>query len=246
MDKAAIARDIVLELIRKSGVREWETPESVQAIQQAAVEMAEYIWSNTEAIVANKILLTEMDGTPKQIVFADHATDFNPTANNDLRKSTDGSQELDVQLDLTGLADGSARQSAKVDLGENRAAAYLVRAAFEIAATPTAGEVIELYWAPSHHGTAATGNPANITGSDAAYAGYSSNLAASVKQLQFIGHFVCTVQASGTIQVAVCGYLEPDERYGSLVVKNESGAALHSDAVEMSVVFDPVVSELQT
>lgn len=191
--------------------------------------------------MANKILLQEMDDTPPEICFADFAGDFNPTAANDLRKGTD----TQVQLSLASVADTAARQSAKVDLGEHRASQYHVRAAFELAATPTAGEVIELYWAPSSSATAATGNAGAASGSDAAYAGYSSNLAASVKQLLFVGHFVCTAQATATIQVAEVGILSPPERYGSLIVKNESGAAFHSDDVECHVVFDPQIPEIQ-
>jgi len=193
----------------------------------------------------NKILVQALDGTPKQICFADHATDFSPAAATDLRITTDGSFELDVQLDLTSLADAAGRQSTKVDLGENRAQAYHVRAAFELAATPTAGDVIELYWAASQSATAGNGNPANVTGADSAYAGYSANLAASVKQLIWIGNFVCTAQVTGTVQVAEVGIFVPPERYGTLVVKNESAAAIHSDAVECHVVFDPILPEVQ-
>ena len=195
--------------------------------------------------MANKILITEQDGTPKQIVFANHAGDFGPAAANDLRITTDGSNELDVELALVSVADAAARQSAKVDLGADRAAAYKVRAAFEMAATPTAGEVIELYWGVSQSTTAANGNPANLTGSDAAYAGYSANLADSVKQLDFIGNFIVTVQVTTTIQIAEIGILVPSERHGILVVKNESGAAFHSDDVEIHVVFSPIVDEIQ-
>ena len=186
-----------------------------------------------------------MDGTPKQIVFADHAGDFNPTASNDLRKTTDGSQELDVQLALASVADAAGRQSTKVDLGENRAQAYQVRVAFEMAATPTAGDVIELYWATSWSSSTGTANPGNITGIDSAYAGYSSNLAASVKQLLWIGNFVCTAQTTATVQVSEVGLFSPPERYGVLVVKNESNAAFHSDDVECHVVFDPYILEVQ-
>src|SRR3990167_10879106 len=92
-----------------------------------------------------KILYTEMDGTPEQICFADHAGDFSPTAANNLQFST----PTTCQLSLASLADAAARQSTKVDLGTDRAPAYAVRAAFEMAATPTTGESIELYWAPS-------------------------------------------------------------------------------------------------
>jgi hypothetical protein len=190
----------------------------------------------------NKVLYQELDATPPQITFRD-VTDFAPAAANDLRHAS--AADTEVQLDLTSLADGAARQSTKADLGEHRARAYTVRAAFELAATPVAGDVIELYWAPSQHATAANGNPGGVSGADSAYAGYSANLAASVLQLQLIGIFVCTTQATATVQVAECGMFVPTERYGSLVVKNESAAAFHSDAVESHVVFDPVIDEIQ-
>ena len=174
-----------------------------------------------------------------QLCFRD-STDFNPAAANDLTQSP-----TNVQIDCTSLADAAARQSDKIDLGARRAPAYAVMAAFEIAATPTAGDLIELYWAPSPDATAANGNPGGVSGADAAYAGYSANLAASVKQLQLIGTFVCTAQATGTIQIAFVGVFSPTERYGTLVVKNESAAAFHSDMVETHVVFDPVIDEVQ-
>jgi hypothetical protein len=195
--------------------------------------------------MATKTLITPMDGTPEQIVFADHATDFSPTAANDLRVTTDGSNELDVQLDLTSLADGAARQSAKFDLGSKWAEKYLMRAAFEMAATPTAGNSIGLYFGWSQASAAATANTAALTGSDAAYSGYSSNLAASVKQLDGPYLFTCTAQATGTIQVGVIGILYPPSRYGIVVVKNDSNAAFHSDAVESHIVLDPIVREFQ-
>lgn len=195
--------------------------------------------------MVSKILVQEQDGTPKQIVFADHSNDFSPTAANDLRISTDGSNEADYDIELASVADDAARQSVKADLGENRALEYSVRAAFEFAATPTAGETVELYWAPSHKAAAGSGNPANVTGADAAYAGYSANLAASLLQLEFIGAFVVTVQATATVQVGEVAVFAPGQRYGSLVVVNRSGAAFHSDDVESHVVFDPIIPEQQ-
>lgn len=198
------------------------------------------------SVAQNKVLVQAMDGTPKQICFADHATDFTaPTAANDLRVTTDGSFETDCQIVLESVSNNAARQSAKVDLGDNRAVRYAVRAAFEIAATPTAGNVIELWWAPSSSSSAANRNPGGVSGSDSAYSGYSSNLDASIKQLVYIGDFVCTAQATGTVQVAEVGFVAPRERYGTLVVYNKSGAALHSDSAEINVVFDPIVEEVQ-
>ena len=193
--------------------------------------------------MANKVLVLAMDSAPDQITFADFGGDFNPTAANDLR--ADGVVDTECQLALTGLADTTAVQSTKVDLGSLRAAEYHVRAAFEMAATPVAGDVIELYWAPSQHATAANGNPGGASGATGAYAGYAANLAASVRQLIFIGPFVCTANVTATVQVADVATFSPPERYGSLIVKNESAAAFHSDDVECHVVFDPIIPEIQ-
>lgn len=195
--------------------------------------------------MANDILVREMNGTPKQICFADHATDFAPTAANDLRKTTDGSQETDCQIIIESVANNAARQSAKVDLGANRAEWYAVKAALEFAATPTAGNTVELWWFPSHSATAGTGNAGGVSGSDSAYTGYSSNLAASVLQGKLIGIFICTAQITTTVQIAECGVFAPTGRYGSLVVYNKSGAAMHSDSVEHNIVFDPIVTQIQ-
>jgi len=190
--------------------------------------------------MANKTLLTPMDSTPEQICFRD-TTDFSPTAANDLREAT----PTLVQLLMESVANGAARQSTKVDLGTKFAAAYKVRAAFEIGATPVAQNTIDLYWAPSPSATAGTANAGAVSGADSAYSGYSSNLAASLKQLDFIGSFVCTAQATATIQVAEVGVFMPTERYGSLVVVNNSGATMHTDSAEHHVVLDPLIPELQ-
>lgn len=190
--------------------------------------------------MTSKLLIREQDGTPAQICFRD-STDFSPTAANDLRV---GSPTL-VQWLFESVTNNSYRQSTKVDLGAARAEKYKVRAALEFGATPTAGARVNFYWAPSGSSTAGTGNAGAVSGADSAYTGYSSNGDASVKQLDFIGSFVCTAQATGTIQVAEVGEFSPSERYGSLVVKNASGATMHTDSAEHHVVFDPIVPEGQ-
>lgn len=180
--------------------------------------------------------------TGTQIVFADHAGDFSPAAANDLQQGT----PTTAQLSLASVADDAARESAKVDLGATRAAAYHVAAALEFASSGlTAGETVVMYWAPSPDATAANGNPGGVSGSDGAYDGYGTNLDASLRQLTRIGTFVVTADATGTVQIASVGALVPPERYGTLVVVNRSGAALHSDDVEMHVVLTPIVDEIQ-
>src|SRR3972149_3808402 len=91
--------------------------------------------------MANKILLDEQNGTPKQICFRD-VTDFGPAAANDLRVGT----PTLVQLDMTSVADAAYRQSTKVDLGAVRAPAYAVRAALEFAAGGVAGGGQGVLW----------------------------------------------------------------------------------------------------
>lgn len=226
--KSEIALILAHKLLDKSGVGVFGEPEKLAEIAAAANLLADLLYSGDGMALPDNILV--QNGTA--IVFAD-TTDHSPAANNNLGTRT-------AQIDLTGVADGAARQSDKVDLGATRAEVYEVEAAIEIAATPTAGDVIEFWWAPSPNSSAAVANPGGVAGADAAYAGYSANMAAAIKQLQFIGDFVCTAQATGTVQVARVGAFRPKHRYGTLVVRNESGAALHSDAVECSVLLSPL------
>ena len=194
-----------------------------------------------------KLLVTEQDGTPKQIVFGNHAGDFGPAAANDLRISSDGSNETDVELVLLDLADAAAAQSAKADLGANRAQAYRVRACIEMqVAAATAGKVVEFYWSESHHATAANGNAGGCSGAVGAYSGYSADLADAVNQLIPIGSMVMTDDAFDSAQIGTVGRLSPGERYGSLVVKNECGQTIcDTDDIEAHVVLDPIIPETQ-
>lgn len=146
----------------------------------------------------------------------------------------------DAAITLTSLANGSAINSDKLDLGATRGAWLDAFLDIEIAASPTAGNTIDLYWAPSSSATQATDNPGGVDGSDGAYAGYSSNLTASLPQLQFIGSMICTAQATATVQKGYVGRFSPAQRYGTLVVVNNSGAALHSSATNMQIRFAPV------
>lgn len=176
-----------------------------------------------------------------QISFADHAGDFAAATKTSLEVAT----PTDVQLSLASVADGAARESAKVDLGATRAEEYNVTASFEFAATPTTGEVVELYWAESPISAAANGNPMSIDGVDAAAPSGIGTLDELVAVLHYIGAFICTNDATPSVMTAPVGRFSPGERYGILVVKNESGAAFHSDDVESHVVFSPVITEIQ-
>lgn len=193
--------------------------------------------------MANEIL--RRVGSVKQICFADHAGDFNPAAGTSLEQGT----PHDVEIELVGVVTTEARESNKVDLGNGSniwAVQYSVMAAFEFAVAPASGATVELHWAPSPDSVAGNGNPGGITGVDADYTGTANDsLADSVKQLDFIGVFTCTSDATATVQVAKVAVFSPSDRYGTLVVYSKAGQAFHSDDVECHVVFTPIADEGQ-
>ncbi len=186
--------------------------------------------------MANEILIKV--GTP-QISFAEHASAFAPAAVNNLEVGT----PTEVQLNLAAIADTEARASAKADLGATRPRQYSVMVGIETAATPTTGDVVEFYWAASPNSSAANGNPGYISGSDADYTGTPATLSEGIAQLDLIGVLVCSADVE--FQIAHIGNFTPSERYGCLVVKNESGAVFNADAIESHIVFTPITDEVQ-
>lgn len=146
----------------------------------------------------------------------------------------------DAAITTASLGNAAGRQSVKLDLGATRAAFYDAFIDVELAATPTAGNSVDLYWAPSASNTAGVDNPGNATGADAAYAGYSSNLTATLPQLQYIGSLVTTAQATATVQKAFAGRFSPAHRYGSLIVVNNSGVAFHTSDANIQFRLVPV------
>ncbi len=190
------------------------------------------------AYAANEVL----NKTGTQLSFADHAADFTCSVD---ASCLEMGTPTDVQLDLTSVADTAARESAKFDFGATRAMKYSLTAAIEMAATPVTGEIIEFYLSSSPDDTAASANPGYATGSDAAFTGTPGTLAEAVSQMIFIGAFVCSADATTTIQIQQVGTFNPSERYGTLIVKNESGAAFHSDAVETNIIITPIITEVQ-
>jgi hypothetical protein len=111
--------------------------------------------------------------------------------------------------------------------------------------TPTSGDVVEFYWAPSTDSTAANGNVGANSGADAACPDGSTigTLAEFVNMCIFIGNLA--LSDDGAVQTGYVGQLWPPTRYGQLIVKNESGDAFEADAVESHVVFIPLVHEIQ-
>ncbi len=172
------------------------------------------------------------------IILAD-TTDHSPAANYNLGTRTD-------QIDCTDLAAGAARQSAKFDFGATWDLEVVLASIVEWETTPevAAGETLDFYMGYSHSSTAAVGNPANLTGADAAYTGITGGtLAGSLKQLTYIGSQVMdNVINTDMPQIDTnVSTFTPRDRYGILVVfNNAASAALHSDMVETSFRLTPI------
>lgn len=148
----------------------------------------------------------------------------------------------DAAITLTSVANAAARQAATLDMGANWARAWRLDVEYELAATPTAGNRI------SHYGSwqNATGaGQANTSGSDAAYSGYSSNIDASIAQLENLGDLICTAQATATVQKGLVGVIYPKARYLNLVVYNNSAAAFHSSATNIVIRLTPLEDLIQ-
>ena len=199
------------------------------------------------ALAANEILIQDVAGSSlNPIVFGADAS-LNPADDGTNLTDDIGTDTVDVECGMSGVADGSAVQSAKADLGATRALYYNVMASIDWTdETPTDGAVVEFYWAPSTSGTAGNGNVAGNSGGDAACPDGALNsitLAEFVKLCIFIGQM--SAHADGGVQTGFVGRLYPPTRYGQLIVKNESGDAFEADEVESHVVLMPFVYEIQ-
>jgi len=181
--------------------------------------------------MANEIL--HKRGTP--VVFAD-TTDFSSTNNGYTRTA---------QITLETLATTRARQSDKADLGATRARLYAVRVGIEFDVAPTIGQTVEFYWSASASATAGTGNDGGCSGTDSGYQASAAEVDEFKPQLIFLGALVATADLATVVQYQTVGYFTPPERYGQLVVVNETSQALEGDSVEMFVALVPIVDEVQ-
>ena len=165
---------------------------------------------------------------------------YSPTAINDI-----GSTGTVVDLTLNSIAAAAAKNSDQVDLGATRADSYSVIAAIEWFAAVTAGGKVDLYWSPSNNATVTDGNPGKPDGVDGAYTGDGGGtVAESVLQMQFIGSFITTDLVG--VQIARVGEFSPQERYGQLIVVNNSSATLcGTDDIESAIAITPIIDELQ-
>lgn len=136
---------------------------------------------------------------------------------------------------ITSLANGSAYQGQKGDLGVARARLWYVLFSTAVAVAATDGSEIDLFWAASPSATAGTDNPGNTNGLDNGL----SNPSQVTKQLIFLGSLVLS-NALGT-GVQKQGFVfSPPTRYGMPVVYNRSGQALSATAGNHEVRLNPI------
>jgi hypothetical protein len=222
-----LRKEIYLALVAKSGVREWEQPVNHAALWTAAIDAADGLLGITEeeSTMALPDYFKVSEGTAKTI------------------KSSAGS----AAITLASLANGNGttaggRQAASLDLGANWAQRWRLECNFELAATPTAGNAINLF---ASWNSATGAGDGNTSGSDAAYTGYSNNIDAATKQLEFLGAHICTAQATATVQKSLVGIIFPKGRWLNLVVDNRSGAAFHSTDTNQVITLTPLEESIE-
>jgi len=221
-----LRKEIYLVLVAKSGVREWEEPNVNQTIWIAALDAADGLLgldsepSEGGGSVALPDAFKIQEGTAKTL------------------RSSGGSAAITLAslANSNGTSTGG-RQSASLDMGANWAQRWRLECNFELAATPTAGNAIDLH---ASWNSATGAGDANTSGSDAVYSGYSSNLNAALNQLEFLGSHICTSQVTSTVQRSLVGVIFPKGRWLNLVVVNRSGAAFHSSDANCVITLTPL------
>jgi hypothetical protein len=226
-----LRRDIYLALVAKSGVREWEQPVNHAALWTAAIDAADGLLGITSEPIegGGSVALPDFfkvsEGTAKTI------------------RNSGGT----AAITLASLANGNGtsaggRQSASLDMGANWAQRWRLECNFELAATPTAGNAVNLF---ASWNTSTGAGDGNTSGSDAAYTGYSNNIDAATRQLEFLGAHICTAQATSTVQRSLVGVIFPKGRYLNLVVDNRSGAAFHSTDTNQVITLTPLEESIE-
>lgn len=224
-----LRQQILLDLLRKSSVNGHSEVENIDQILTAALYMA-------AVIQEGQVPVDLPDSGGSHVALPDFEKFLQGTAK--VIRASGG----DAAITFASLGNGNgtttgARQSASLDLGASWARYWRLECEFELAATPTAGNAINLF---ASWNTSTGAGDANTSGSDASYTGYSNNIDAATKQLEFLGAHICTAQATTTVQKSIVGIIFPKGRYLNLVVDNRSGAAFHSTDTNQRVVLTPL------
>lgn len=147
----------------------------------------------------------------------------------------------DHVLTLTSLANGSARQGDKGDLGQYFARRWAVLVSIQLGSAGVNGDSVEVFWAASPTATAGTDNPGSCTGADAAF----GTPAEYKLQLIPIGLLAVSNNAGTNVQTEVFE-LTPPCRYGMPVIVNSSGVSFGATAGNFEVRLIPIEEPVTT
>lgn len=145
----------------------------------------------------------------------------------------------DKAMTFASLAVDAGRNGVKADLGATFASRYAVMAEFNLDAAPTAGRIIEVFWAPSDDDTTF---PGGATGTDAAYKAAEED--EWKLQLLLIGLLVVTNDADAVVQTQMFVF-SPPARYGAPVVINKTNQAFEGDDDSHQLTLTPLIDEIQ-
>lgn len=145
--------------------------------------------------------------------------------------TSSGGTEL---LTLTSLADGNGRAGEEHDFGDPATMTWYWDLKLDFNVAPTAGNVVDIYWAASDDGTDYWGE---CTGADEAY-----NSEDDMKRLMHLGSLVCSNDTNPQI---TGGVFELPGRYGLPVISNQSGQALTATGTDQIFSMTPRDIEVQ-
>jgi len=143
-------------------------------------------------------------------------------------------------ITCTSLANGSARQGAKGDLGALFARRWRVEFECKLTSAGTNQNEVEIYVSGSTNATAGTGNAGNASGTDAAY----STPAEYKLQLTPIGSLSVSNNAGTGVQRQAFVFT-PDSRYISPVIVNGAGVDFSSTAGDTILTFTPLEESVE-
>lgn len=237
-----LRKEIYLALVAKSGVREWEEPpETRAALWTAAIDAADGLLGiesepdESGGSVALPDFFKQRFGTPIVLMASggDYAISLASVANVAWGSAT-----------TTG-----ARQAVTIDLADsagNIPEWINIVTEFELAATPTAGNTVQIF---GFFWTATGASLGGSLGTDSAYTGINNNCDASLAGAVLLGTHRCTANATSTVQKMNSDGFRPQGRYLNLIVRNMSGAAFHSTNTNQKITLIPcngVVQDTET
>lgn len=135
-----------------------------------------------------------------------------------------GASGVTATLSFDGLANGSARMGAAVDLGSNFEDEYYLYVSIETGTAPTAGTTFDVYLVYSHDNSVW---PAKVSGSDASYTLGTSD--ANLKQAGAPAICLIATADANTVLTQSGVIVRPKARYVVPIADNNLGQAVRDE-----------------